>query len=151
MTKLSKVSKLIISFLWVISLFAYSPVLGQSLAKDATDFNDHMIVPYHYTCEYTSLSISNKEKKWNGQYIGFRLVLLGLGVGLYAGVDNTIYQFSNSQGTLTPAQNTTVLEIALAGLGFMFAGAVAINNYNENHKIAIISAGNGIGFAYNFK
>jgi len=151
MIKSSPLSISIISLLWGMSLFAYSPVCGQSLAKDATAFNNDRIILYQYSGEYTRPDTLYKKKKWNGEYIGGGLLLIGLGVGLFGAVDATVHQDLNGNGTLTPAQNTTFLEIALAGFGFLFAGAATIGSYEEHHKIAITSSGNQVGIAYNFR
>jgi hypothetical protein len=156
MTKLSHVNIVIISFLWGMAVFAYSPVLGQCLAKDATAFNDQRIIPYYYAGEFTSPDTSHKEKKWNGNYIGSRLFLVGLaawmcGAGYYA--FNEAFDGTNTAitGKLTHAQNTTVSVLMYPGLVLFFGGGALAIHYDKKHKTAVYYNGYRVGFAYNFR
>jgi len=153
MTKPSNIRTIVISFLWV-SLFAYSPVWGQCLSKDAVSFNNPKLAPYHYACEFTNLDTPYKEKKLNGGYVGARLVFIGLGVGLYAVVNGVIHgdgpPVYSTQG-FTQSQSLINGAICFGGLGLMVFGLELAYQYDMKHKVTIVSSGNQVGIAYNFR
>jgi len=151
MGKSSKGSIFVIIFLLAISLFGYSPVLGQSLFAEASIFNEHRIVAYHYVSEYSSTDTTNKERKWNGGYVGARLVVIGLAVGLYSVADDAVHHAFDGIGSFTPAQNLTNFAVGGVGLGLIVLGIELANHYDEKHKVTVVSSGNQVGIAYHFR
>jgi len=139
-------------FAWVIFLSGNVPAFGQSFTE-TENFNEHTIVQYQYAS--ASPDTPYKKKKWNGQYIGVRLVIIGAAALGSAFVNAAIHQSvgpgSSANGTFTPTQSLINGAIAGIGVGCIFAGMELTAHYGQKHKVSLISSGNQVGVVYNFK